>query len=326
MKNTKNTQIYQVPEEARHDRLDVFLALQMGISRSQVQKLISSNQVKMDGREPKKSGERLTSAKQIEVQIENLEKKASEKKAKAKKLPKLDVVAETDEYIIVNKQSGILVHPTQAGEINTLVNMLLAKYPEIKDVGEAEVRPGIVHRLDREASGLLVVARTQKSFENLKQQFKDRDVDKIYSVLVYGHLPQDHGQIDFEIDRGGDGRMVSRPKIDKMKLRNVSKIQDGKEALTEYWVEKTFKRFTLLKIKIHSGRTHQIRVHMFALGCPVVGDNLYFNKKLQKKSEQELNRLFLHAKHLEFTDLQGVRVSFDKNIPKVLKDYLESLV
>ncbi|EKE07372.1 MAG: Pseudouridine synthase [uncultured bacterium] len=111
-----------------------------------------------------------------------------------------------------------------------------------------------------------------------------------------------------------------------MKLRNVSKIQDGKEALTEYWVEKTFKRFTLLKIKIHSGRTHQIRVHMFALGCPVVGDNLYFNKKLQKKSEQELNRLFLHAKHLEFTDLQGVRVSFDKNIPKVLKDYLESLV
>ncbi|PIZ96199.1 MAG: RluA family pseudouridine synthase [Candidatus Magasanikbacteria bacterium CG_4_10_14_0_2_um_filter_33_14] len=326
MKKAKNTQIYQVPEERCHERLDVFLAEQMGISRTKIQKMIIANQVTLDGREPKKAGERLTSTKQIEVKEEDTSIKDAENKIKAKKLPKLDVVAETADYIVVNKPSGILVHPTQAGEVDTLVNMLLAKYPEIKNVGEAEVRPGIVHRLDKEASGLLVIARTQKSFESLKKQFQDRSVDKLYSVLVYGQMNKDTGQIDFDIDRGGDGRMVSRPKIDKMKLRNISKIQDGKEALTEYWVEEKYKRFSLLKVKIHSGRTHQIRVHMYALGCPVVGDPLYCNKKLQKKSDGELNRLFLHARHLEFTDLKGERVSFDQAIPASLKNYLQSLV
>ncbi|EKE07577.1 MAG: hypothetical protein ACD_18C00045G0001, partial [uncultured bacterium] len=211
MKNTKNTQIYQVPEESRHERLDVFLAQEMGISRSKVQKLIETGLVILDGREPKKSGERLTSTKQVEVKEEDASIKDAENKIKAKKLPKLDIVADTADYIVVNKPSGILVHPTQAGETDTLVNMLLVKYPEIKKVGEAEVRPGIVHRLDKDASGLLVIARTQKSFENLKKQFQDREVDKIYSVLVYGNFVEDSGQIDFEIDRGGDGRMVSRP-------------------------------------------------------------------------------------------------------------------
>lgn len=324
MKNTKNIQIYPVSEDRRHERLDVFLAEQTGISRNKIQKMIEAGQATMDGKTPKKAGDKLTSTTQIE--INEKEESKEEIKKKKVKLPKLEVIAETEDYLVVNKPAGILVHPTQAEEEDTLVHMILNKYPEIKDVGEAEVRPGIVHRLDKDASGLLVIARTQKSFEDLKKQFQDRNVDKIYSVLVYGHLPKEYGQVDFDIDRGSDGRMVSRPKIDMMKLKNVDKVQEGKEALTEYWVEKEYKRFSFLKIKIHSGRTHQIRVHMFALGCPVVGDPLYFNKKLQKKADQELDRLFLHAKHLEFTDLQGERVSFDKNIPKNLKDYLKNLV
>lgn len=116
-----------------------------------------------------------------------------------------------------------------------------------------------------------------------KKTIQKRKVEKIYSVLVYGNLAKDYGMIDFDIDRGEDGRMVSRPKIDKLKLRNVNKIQEGKNALTEYWVEKRYKRFTLLKVKIHTGRTHQIRVHMFAIGHPVVGDKLYVNKKISEK-------------------------------------------
>ncbi|OIO18398.1 MAG: hypothetical protein AUJ23_03790 [Candidatus Magasanikbacteria bacterium CG1_02_32_51] len=324
MKNTKNRQIFPVPEDKRAERLDVFLAEQTAISRSQIQKMIILGQVTIDGRTPKKAGERLTSVKNVEV-IDLSEKSQSSKKTN-KKLPKLEILGETKDYIVVNKPAGILVHPTQAGETNTLSNILVDKYPEIKKIGDNEVRPGIVHRLDKDASGVLIVARNQKSFSSLKRQFQERQIDKVYSVLVYGEFNKDYNTIDFEIDRGDDGRMVSRPKIDKMKLRNITKIQDGKEALTEYWVEKKYKRFTLLKVKIHTGRTHQIRVHMFAIGHPVVGDRLYINKKLIKKSDQELNRLFLHAKHLEFTDLQGKRVSFDKNIPVELKNYLKNLV
>lgn len=324
MKLTKNSQIYPVAEESRHERLDVFLAEQSGISRSQIQKMITLGQVTLDGNAPKKAGERLTSVKNVEIC--DLSDKAEDSEKNNKKLPKLEILAETKDYLVVSKQAGILVHPTQAEETDTLSNALVAKYPEIKKIGESEVRPGIVHRLDKDASGLLVVARTQKSFASLKKQFQERQVDKIYSVLVYGVVAKDHDSINFEIDRGDDGRMVARPNIDKLKLRNVSKIQDGKESLSEYWVEKRYKRFTLLKVKIHTGRTHQIRVHMFAIGHPVVGDRLYVNKKLIKKSDQELSRLFLHAKHLEFTDLSGERVSFDKNIPAELKNYLKNLV
>ncbi|MFA7314901.1 MAG: RluA family pseudouridine synthase [Candidatus Magasanikbacteria bacterium] len=323
MKSTKNKQIFSVLEDKRAERLDVFLAEQMGISRSQIQKMITLGQVTIDGRMPKKAGERLTSAKKVKVADLKEDPKTNKKD---KKLIKLEILGETKDYVVVNKPAGILVHPTQAMESNTLSNALVDKYPEIKKIGDSEVRPGIVHRLDKDASGLLVVARTPKSFSSLKRQFQERQVEKIYSVLVYGEVVKDTDTIDFEIDRGGDGRMVSRPKIDKMKLKNVGKIQNGKESLTEYWVEKRYKRFSLLKVKIHTGRTHQIRVHMFAIGHPVVGDRLYVNKKLVKKSDQELKRLFLHAKHLEFTDLQGNRVGFDKSIPVELKNYLQNLV
>ena len=171
-----------------------------------------------------------------------------------------------------------------------------------------------------------MLARTQESFKHLKKQFKDRTVGKIYSILVYGHVEKKHGKIDFEIDRGKDGRMVSRPKTDKLRLRNVLKIQGGKEALTEYWVEEEFTRFSLLKVKIHTGRTHQIRVHMLALGVPVVGDPLYKNKKLVKKGDMELDRLFLCARELCFDDLLSKRKCFNVDLPQKLQDYLKRVI
>jgi len=238
---------------------------------------------------------------------------------------KINIIAETKDYLVVNKPAGVLVHPTQAQEPETLVSWLLEKYPDIAEVGEAKERPGIVHRLDKDASGLLVIARTQEMFEHLKKQFQEREVEKEYAVLVYGNLESDDGKIDFAMDRGKEGRMVARPKTDVLKLKNVEKIQPGREALTEFWVEKRFIRFSWLRVKIQTGRTHQIRVHMLAYNHPVVGDKLYNNRKLIKKSDQELKRLFLHAQKLCFTDLSGKKQCFESELPKELKDYLDKL-
>ncbi|MBI4426880.1 MAG: RNA pseudouridine synthase [Candidatus Magasanikbacteria bacterium] len=235
------------------------------------------------------------------------------------------IVGETADCVVVEKPAWVLVHPTEANEADTLVEFLTRKYSDIKNVGDNPKRPGIVHRLDKEASGLLVVARTQEMFEHLKKQFQDRTIDKEYLVLVYGKMERQHDVIDFAIDRGKDGRMVSRPKVDLLKLKSMRSVQPGKEALTEFTVEKEYGRFSLLRVKIHTGRTHQIRVHMFAYNHPVVGDNLYFNRKLVKKSESKLNRLFLHAAKLCFTDLAGERVCFESKLPEELEKYLKDI-
>lgn len=227
--------------------------------------------------------------------------------------------------MVVEKPAGFLVHPTEAGEKDTFIDFVLKKYPDIKNIGDSPERPGIVHRLDKEASGLLVVAKNQKMFEHLKKQFQDRTIDKEYLVLVYGKMEREHGVIDFAIDRGKEGRMVSRPKVDLLKLKSIRSIQPGKDALTEFTVEKEYGRFSLLRVKIHTGRTHQIRVHMFAYNHPVVGDNLYFNRKLIKKHEPELNRIFLHATKLCFTDLEDKKQCFESKLPKKLEKYLNSL-
>jgi 23S rRNA-/tRNA-specific pseudouridylate synthase len=136
-------------------------------------------------------------------------------------------------------------------------------------------------------------------------------------------MEKDHGLIDFQIDRGREGKMVARPQIKEVSLRTIKYIQPGKDALTEYWVEKKFVRHTLLRVRIHTGRTHQIRVHMFASNHPVVGDKLYQNKNLLKAKDKGLTRLFLHATKLCFADLDEKRVCFEAGLPEELKTFLE---
>jgi 23S rRNA-/tRNA-specific pseudouridylate synthase len=162
-------------------------------------------------------------------------------------------------------------------------------------------------------------------FDHLKKQFQKRTVEKEYLVLVHGVMDNEHDSINFAIDRGKDGRMVSRPKTDRFSLRTVMKIQPGKEALTEYWVEKKFTRFSLLRVKIYTGRTHQIRVHLLAFNHSVVGDKLYFNKKLNRKRDEDLGRLFLHSAKLCFLDLDNKSVCFNSNLPAELKSFLAKL-
>lgn len=324
--NMKAQEKIKITSEQAGQRLDIFLNEFLGITRSQIQKMIKYGTIRLNREQPKKSGEKLSVGDIIDFAPEKKTKKDIKvtKEKKTKKI-KLKIVEETPDYLVVNKPAGLLVHPTEAQEENTLADLLVEQFPEIKNVGESAVRPGIVHRLDREASGLLVVARTEKMFKHLKKQFKNREVEKEYYVLVYGHFADKHGTIDFEIDRSRDGRMVCRPKTDKLKLKNVNKIQPGKEALTEYWVEKEIGRFSFLRVRIHTGRMHQIRVHMFAMNHPVVGDTLYFNPKLIKKNDTKLDRLFLHSYHLAFADLKKEKVEFEIELPKELKDYLETL-
>lgn len=252
-------------------------------------------------------------------------------------MDKVNVIAEREDFIVAEKPAGVLVHPTQAGEKDTMIDFVLKRCPEIKKVvgfhppltpplaGWEFNRPGIVHRLDKEASGLLVIARTQKMFEHLKKQFQERTIGKEYLVLVYGKIDKECGVIDFQLDRSKSGRMVARPKIKEINLATISSVQQGKDARTEFDVEGVAGRFTLLRVKTRTGRTHQIRVHLFAYNHPVVGDTLYCNKKLIKKNQPELNRLFLHLAKLCFDDLDGRRLCFESELPDELKAFLKSI-
>ena len=326
---------FLVKKSNQGERLDIFLSEKMGITRSQAQKMIGRDLALVNGDLPKKAGERVKEGEMVEVKMdhgtlnmEHLELVDNGKKKKDLKVERLQdckIIGEMDDYVVVEKPAGMLVHSTEANETDTLVDWLISKCPKIKKVGDNPKRPGIVHRLDREASGLLVVAKNQKMFECLKKQFQNRTIKKEYLVLVYGKMEREHDTIDFAIDRGKDGKMASRPKTDLLKLKSMRSIQPGKEAVTEFTVEKEYGRFSLLRVKIPTGRTHQIRVHMFAYNHPVVGDGLYFNRKLIKRNEPKLNRLFLHATKLCFDDLAGEKRCFESGLPEELVEYLRNL-
>ena len=230
-----------------------------------------------------------------------------------------DIIEQTDDYVVIVKPAGLLVHPADSSlDEPTLVDWLVEKFPQIKTVGdEPELRPGIVHRLDREASGLMVIALNQKTFDALKMQFQDRTIEKEYLVLVHGKMLREFGEINLPIGRmSRGGRMAA----------HSSNYEEGSEARTEYFVEKRFSTTTLLRVHIHTGRTHQIRVHMFSLQHPVVGDTLYPLKKFGKtkmgKAFPLPPRLCLHAARLVFTDKTGARKEFLAELPPDFANYL----
>lgn len=200
------------------------------------------------------------------------------------------IIKETPDWIVIDKPSGLLVHPTAEEETDTLADWLVEHDPKIGKIGEDPSRPGIMHRLDREVSGLMVVAKSQNAFDDLKKQFAEHSTVKTYLALAHGNLPKDEGEIKFKIARSKQGgRMAARPESD----------EQGKAAWTHYKVIKRFKNATLVELQIMSGRTHQIRAHLFAMGCPVVGDVLYSRKDIKPIKTP---RLLLQATKLEFAD------------------------
>ncbi len=217
------------------------------------------------------------------------EPQAADPKPQTSTPPTLTIIAETDEYLVIDKPSGVVVHPGVMHESDTIVDALLLKYPELAGVGDDPVRPGIVHRLDKDASGLMLIAKTQASFDSLKTQFKTRSIKKQYVILVHGHVEPREGLINIPLKRSA-----------KSYLKYVASPHDGREALTNYWVEQYFMHYTLVRVEPHTGRTHQIRVHFFSKGYPIVGDTMYTKKDLKRI---EGARLMLHATLLEFRDL-----------------------
>jgi 23S rRNA pseudouridine1911/1915/1917 synthase len=301
---------YDTTEKAR---IDTFLTEKLGLSRNKIQKMIISGDIIVNGKGVSKHYG-LLEGDRIEVSTNELKDAKKVKKFKPNKKVSFTVLHEDPNYLIIDKQAGLLVHPTEQMEDDTLANGLIAHYKELKDVGDHELRPGIVHRLDKNVSGLLLVARNQKAFEYYKDLFKSRDITKIYHALVHGIMEMPTGDITLRISRSKTkGRMAAHPAGSDL----------GKEAHTEYEVLKTLKHFSYLKVQIHTGRTHQIRAHLNALEHPIVGDPLY--KQRAVKQKLHVQRPFLHAKELSFVDQEGNSVHYESKLPKEFDDILKRI-
>jgi len=223
------------------------------------------------------------------------------------------IIAKTDDYLVIEKPSGLLSHPSSPDKPEPSLLDFLAKHaPETKEVGDP-IRPGLIHRLDKDVSGLLVVARTQRMYDHLKHQFQEHTIEKHYTALVHGNIHKDTGEIKFRIARSTGGkRMAARPED-----------EEGREALTEFTVLERLVGSTLLDVQIHTGRTHQIRAHFHGYGNPIIGDPLY--KQKSTKLKRAPSRIFLHSSKLGFTDLENVHQDFLSPLPQELVDFLNTL-
>lgn len=296
------------PSESEPTRLDIVLVSFLGISRAQVQKRIIAGDIRVNNEVPS-SAHVLVSSKDF-IEVANATPVATNINPPAP----LTILFEDADVIVVEKASGTLVHPTGVANPNesTLMDAVLAHFPPMAGVGGDSLRSGVVHRLDREASGVLIFAKHEKAHTWLKNQFKARKTEKYYDVLVLGYVKDDSGTITFPIARSANGgRMAARPLS-----------QEGKDAITHYKVITRYSSSTLLRVQIETGRTHQIRAHFFALGHPVAGDTLYTQKKLKQSNTP---RLFLHAQELRITLPNGELSTFTAALPQELQDFLATL-
>ena len=290
------------------ERLDKFLTTQLlEISRSQIKKLIINKQVLVNNKEK-------TVHHWLKKNDEVIYNNIKEKKVEKINL-NIKIIFENDNYLIINKPSGILVHPTNKKETNTIANWALEKHPNLKKVGDSSIRPGIVHRLDKEVSGLMIIALNQKYFNLLKEQFQKRNIKKEYTALIYGKLINNSGEIKTPLERD--------KKTGLMKAQTVQKT--GKEAYTIYEVIKKFINYTLVKVEIKTGRMHQIRAHFYSIGHAVVGDKLYKTKDIRKKKKILSNRIFLHADFLSFLDHENKKLEYKLPLPKELEEILKNI-
>jgi len=294
------------------ERLDIFLTRQMpDWSRSQIQRLIRSRLVSVGDRLARKGGEEVQAGDIISVRAER-----EELTAVPEALP-LCIVYEDEDLLVVNKPAGMVVHVGAGAKSGTLVNALLHHVKTLSAAGGAG-RPGIVHRLDKMTSGLVVVAKNDAAHRRLAEQFKSRQVRKTYVVLVQGRVSSEQGEICKPVGR--DPIRRTRMKAGGLRPR---------EALTRYKVTRRFPGFTLLEAHPETGRTHQIRVHFAALGHPIVGDTTYGapgKLRLGGREVATLSRTFLHAGFLEFQHPRTRRAaSFSAPLPPELEEFLASL-
>jgi 23S rRNA pseudouridine1911/1915/1917 synthase len=289
------------------ERLDKFLVeLLQEFSRSRIQGLIADGFVEVNGHAAKKAGQTLESGFNVTIRIPP----PASTGLIAENIP-LDILFENEDLIVVSKPAGMVVHPAAGHSSGTLVNAILGYEPDIEGIG-GEERPGVVHRLDKETSGLILLAKNERAHRWLQDQFRLRKVEKTYLALVDGKPPTPSGRIETYIGRDPSHR----------KQMAIVPESRGREAISEYKTVEVFANHTLLEFHPYTGRTHQIRLHCAFLGCPIVGDAVYG----RKKSTVEINRHFLHAYRLKIV-LPGEKEPkvFEAALPNELEQVLISL-
>jgi 23S rRNA pseudouridine1911/1915/1917 synthase len=313
--------IVAAPDDAGR-RLDQFLASRLdAVSRARVQQLIAGHQVLVN-EAPAKASLRLHGNEQVCV-LGTVQRPPL--RAMAEEIP-LDVVYEDDDLAVINKPAGMMVHAGAGATEDdrnrgTLVNALLYRFGKLSGAG-GELRPGIVHRLDKATSGLIVVAKNDLAHRQLAAQFARRQVEKTYVALAHGWIKQDQGTI---------ASNISRDPIQR--IRMTTRREGGREAITHYTVQQRLDtpagKFSLLELRIGTGRTHQIRVHLASLGHPIMGDALYGAPRTLRLTDKEsfsLGRNFLHSAALEFVHPRtGMLLSFSRPLPRELSDVLAAL-
>jgi 23S rRNA pseudouridine1911/1915/1917 synthase len=303
MPDTTNSTTAELVVDTAGERLDVFVARALpGVTRSRVQRLIGAGQVRVEGQRAR-AGLRLEPGQRVRVDLPPAETAA----AQAEAIP-LDVIYEDADIIVINKPAGMTVHPGPGHRSSTLANALRAHSPELSAAG-GEARPGIVHRLDRDTSGVIVVAKHDEAHHELARQLKARAVEKTYVALVEGTPKPAEGLIEAPVGR------------DPRHRQRMAVVEGGREALTAYRVIERFTGASLVEARPRTGRTHQIRVHLAAIGHPVVGDRVY-----GRTATSLVRRQFLHALRIAFAHPRtGERVEFEAALPDDLSQALAAL-
>lgn len=283
-------------------RIDKVLVSFIDKSRTQIADLIKDGYVLVNGKTVKSNYK-----VELNDSIEVLEKEATNLEL-SKELMNLEIVYEDKDVAVVNKPSGLVVHPAAGNLEHTLVNGLLAQM-DITSSINGVIRPGIVHRIDKDTSGLLMIAKNDKAMESLSNQLKEHTCNRIYVGLVYGLIGEDNGKIIAPIGRNPDDR------------KKMAVVKDGKEAITHFHVLKRYMGYTLCEFKLETGRTHQIRVHMKYINHPLVGDPQYGPRHIIGDNGQ-----FLHAKTIGFVHpTTGKYMEFTSDLPKYFTDFLDTL-
>ena len=296
---------FEVKDENVSERIDKYISSKNeDISRVMVQRLIDEGNILVNGKETKASY-KVQAGDKILVKIED--PKPTE--LVPQEIP-LDVVYEDDDILVINKQKGLVVHPGNGNQDGTLVNAILARCKDSLSGIGGEIRPGIVHRIDKDTSGLLIVAKNDKAHINMSNQIKEHKVKKTYLALVRGVVKENYATINMPIARSTKDRV--KMAVDK----------NGKEAVTHIKVLERFNGYTFIEVNIETGRTHQIRVHMAQIGYPLVGDFVYSNGKNPFGVEGQM----LHSYKLEFEHpITGKKMELTAELPKYFKDVLEEL-
>lgn len=295
----------EVMAEMDNHRLDFIISRELNVSRNFAQELIKSGKVTVVGTEHVKPSLKLHKGDRLKAFLPKQEQTGL--------IPEkidFEVVYEDNDIIVINKPAGLVVHPAPGHWTGTLVHGLLHMYPDMLALDNVN-RPGIVHRLDSTTSGLMVIARNGLAHEKLTKDFRERRVHKEYIALCYDTLPKANGSIKYPIDR------------DPYCPKRMAIVEDGRDAHTDYSVLWTSEKYSLVKCVLHTGRTHQIRVHLASIRCPIVGDKVYANGR---HSSFGTDRVFLHAWTLSFKHPRtGEQMSFTQPLPVELTSFLQRI-